>query len=573
MSKKKKEEPNYSAAEIYENLNDEYHTNAEINQYIKAKEAGFDIFDKDVKLSSDDLRQFRMFLVKNLKPEFTHSQLRELKIGFLEKLDISQFADKNYSPEEMRAYRKALKLNFPINKIKLCRDKEPDPKHSVQAIISALRLGYNFNVIKDIPTPLLTLMCTKKSKDKIDIFPLIKRGFEEDKIHTILSVNERGPLKEKIEDYITPTFSNAQINTLGNLHMLYKYDDIKNLINDKISADVLVTIYNCTLANRYLISPKIFAYIDETYDKYKTNILLSALTKKQIEFIANTKCSHNRYKILSRFSLFTGENFNEKYFSDKYNDTNVENAFRLICYKNVDDKILDIVENLNFDKAQIDAFYNGINKCLRYTFDVVKYLDNKMSVSQIDSIFNAIITLSKHNQEITNSDLAFISKNIKSANEVKLIDLFCDNINYKKINYTLNANNFTQNTSKAFAIISKTTNKKEAFELMSNVEPKLFCTIGKFIENGHDPKNLMLLRNDSNMAANMIVALDDFNKNNKRKIDVEEIINLNATIREKGVLISKLISSNLEDNIQGYEMLNELSKNKTSINKDIDKTR
>ena len=51
----------------------------------------------------------------------------------------------------------------------------------------------------------------------------------------------------------------------------------------------------------------------------------------------------------------------------------------------------------------------------------------------------------------------------------------------------------------------------------------------------------MLLRNDSNMAANMIIALDDFNKNNERKIDVEEIINLNATIREKGVLISKLI--------------------------------
>ena len=137
----------------------------------------------------------------------------------------------------------------------------------------------------------------------------------------------------------------------------------------------------------------------------------------------------------------------------------------------------------------------------------------------------------------------------------------------------MDANNFTQNTSKAFAIISKATNKKEAFELMSNVEQKLFCTIGKFIKNGHDPKNLMLLRNDSNMAANMIVALDDFNKNNERKIDVEEIINLNATIREKGVLISKLISSDLEDNIQGYEMLNELSKNKTSINKDIDKTR
>jgi len=144
MAKTKKEKV-YTEKELYEKFIENDYEISELNQYLNAKDSGFDIYDEDIKMSFEELRNFKTLIIENLEPGFTHSQLRELKIGFLNKLDILKYANKEYSEKEMRAYRKALSLNMPIEKIKECRTKEPNPEISVQNIVHALKLGYDFD--------------------------------------------------------------------------------------------------------------------------------------------------------------------------------------------------------------------------------------------------------------------------------------------------------------------------------------------------------------------------------------------------------------------------------------------
>ena len=570
MAKTKKEKV-YTEEEIYQELIENDCDLAEISQYLKAKNAGFDIYDKDIKMSLEELRNFKTLIIKNLEPVFTHSQLRELKIGFINKLDILKYANNEYSEKEMRTYRKALTFNMPVEKIKECRAKEPNPETSVQNIVHALKLGYDFDEIKNIPTSLIMYMCVKKEKDKIDILPLIKRGFEESQISTILSHNISNPYKEKLEDYVTPKFNSAQINQLGYIHDIYKYKDIKNLFNKDIDVQVLTIIRQ--FINAYRIKPEVFSCINKSYNSYKTKILLEAsvnkLTESQKEIIKNSNCSKRRYLALCDTWLLK-ENFSEKYFDNKYNDVNIISAFPLINHKKLDDSILDVVENRNLSDDAIKVFYSSVGLIPKYAFKIANHIDNTMLPDKILNISNAIKVLSEHMIEVDDENIDFLIKTVHSQNEIDLIDFFCSDVDYKKINYNIDASKLTsKKLAQAFLTIENASDEKTAMDLIATIDTKLFATIAHFIDKGCNPKHLLLLRNDSNMAANMIIELDEFNKNNERKINVEEIINLKATIKEKGVLISKLISSDLDKNIEGYKMLNELTKHENVIEQDI----
>lgn len=566
MSKKKKVEE-LTKEELYKRLEDE--PLQITSQYSKAKDAGYNIYDADIKMSLEDLRNFRAFLSKNAKAnEYSHNQLREIKLGFLNKLDVSKYMQPEYSSEEMRIYRKALIANFPIEKMQRFRTKEPSPEKSMQALMFAQREGYNFDEICNVPTDLLLYMSKKKSKEKIDILPLVKRGFDEIQIGTMLGKEYINPFSEKISDYVTPAFSVAQINMLGDIHTFYKYEDIKNLFDKKIAPTIFCTIKEKVYHNknmRMLITPNVLQKITPSFTKYKVELYLNGvingLSEEYLNLIVNSKCSDERYRILS-YSYFTNTDFSIKLFDEKYSDANVTNAAGLITQRIIPDDILDLVEPLKLDKIQLNHLYRAINRrTAPYIGEILKYINKKTLPDEIRIKLNAVEALAKF-KTVSDEEIEFIGKNIRTNNDLALIEKFGTKVKIQEINYDLAAVDFTSKTTDAFIKIEKATSSEIANKLLATLPTKLFCAIASQAAKGAEMKHLILLTPSSSMAVNMVVTLDEFNKCHERQIDVEEIIKLNATIREKGILISKLTSPILSENIEGYRMLNELQNTK-----------
>lgn len=207
--------------ELYEKLVKMQYNEQDINQLLKAKEEGYEICNIDIKMTTEQIREFRKFLKENIEVGLDHTQLREILLGWMKKLDISVYCDKKYSGAEMSVLRKAIENNKDVELLK----KYGVDKKSMLEISRAMGYGCTEKDFQKYTIDQLKLF-NDYQKKKVDLRDLLDRGFNKEQIDYILQFEKK---HKDFSTYITKDFYFTTIMTLGYLLDKFPYETIKPL--------------------------------------------------------------------------------------------------------------------------------------------------------------------------------------------------------------------------------------------------------------------------------------------------------------------------------------------------------
>lgn len=513
--------------ELYEVLKDNDFSETDINQILKAKEDGYDICNFDIKISTERLREYRNFLTQNLKPIFSHNQLREIELGFIKKIDVLQYADNKYTEKEMKVLRKALESNKDINIIK----KYGSNENEMNIISTALSNNLTKEDIKKYKIKDLSLI-NKYFKKKMNIIPYIDKGFNELQIQSIINAKK---YENTIDKYINNKYTPDCINILAQILEKNSYIEIKPLFNPDFTKDQLKTInqlmYKCNNWKEL---------IDSNFSCEKMKLLATLFNKKEsktnINIVKKSNLNDFRYKKANEYlqsNPFHNILFDKRISYDNISYINNNTNLNLLKY------LYDEKYNINIIKDILILDENNIN--------ILPYINKEeTSFEKIHLLGKVLFYIKKMNLE---EDSTFIINNI---NNYKQLDTFkrCieKKIDYKKVDLNLSISQLNQ-------IINA---YKKNIDVIKDIKPEFtnvqIQAIIKAKENDLPIDNLLDCKLNSSLYQ-IIISLEKYNKDNERKINIQQIINLKCDIKDKGLITSKLISNNLDDTLQAYKMI------------------
>lgn len=333
--------------ELYETLVKKGYDESDINQLLKAREEGYNIYNMDIKLSTDQIREFRKFLKENIEVGMDHMQLREILLGWKKGLDVFQYCDKKYSGAEMSILRKAIENNKDINLIK----KYGLDKESMLEVTRAIGFGCTEEDLKKYNITQLKLF-NDYQKRKIDLRNLLDKGFNKEQIDYILQFEKTD---KNFASYITKDFHFTTIMQLGYLLNKYPYEKIKPLFHPKTSI-LLANTFEVLLNDNITGWEKY--YKPEFYER--TLLIANCLKNGEDEELINQIFNSN-----SEDYIYS--KINVRYYKEMYS----REQFESLCYA--------LHKNLNLE----NLFIEGLDKNF---YPIILELEkfNKQNERQID---------------------------------------------------------------------------------------------------------------------------------------------------------------------------------------------
>lgn len=515
----------------------------DINQIEKAIESGFDIYNPDIWIPSDKLREFRRSLSENLDPVFDHDQLREMLIGFLKEVDFLIYASPSYTSKQMGMLRKTLEDGKDIDILLNYSTNETEMK----IIYDSIKFGLaKEDLDKYSHEQLEYIMKTLKSK-KADPRPLLDKGYQEYQIEKIEYSRTHSPFID-IEPFITKEFTYQQIGLLNSC-LKFNYlstgpkfpeESFKIIFNKNFSTTQLEYIAGLIKSNHF--DPE---FIKPEYPVEKIRILLELKHQKEkktiIENVKESDFSTFRYHQIGNFlrvnlefkEMFLDKDIDDAYFRILTGNTKNLNAFEKYAKLKFDISAVDYLSSIEDDDPIIRYIYKGDSyRSIRLKEQILKYSkEHNLSSGEEFTIMHDI-------------------KNGDQFEHFKLCKQF--GLDYRKVDIKLPVAKI-----KKLGYLMRDGVDITEFELeklsLSQME-----TLGKAIKLNLPTKNILKCKEDYKL--HVVLSIEKFNANNERQININELLAADTDTKTLGIITSYLISSNLDDNIKGYKLLEQLPK-------------
>lgn len=513
-----------------------------ISQYLKALEDGFDIYNRDIKLSADKLRDFRLFLKDNFKPIFDHGQLREMQLGYIKNLDIMQYADEKYNQEAMCVLRKTLENGQSLDIVK---KYGKNAKHMKEI---SRGLQYNLDEIDFEKYNLKQLiLINEQMKKGIDARTYIDDGYSNEQIDTILLYKKDGI---NIENYITCEYEIDCIQQLALLLSKNSYKDIEQLFNPKFSSLQLLTLRHLVETNKDWKEAA-----DPNYDSFKMNCIITSIDnnepQEKIDALKKSNFATIRYIHINNLLQHYG-------LSDIFLDKTITNQKIALLDKNTDLNVFKKLSDMNYNIENTQLILHLYKK--NKDVDLLEYTNNDMSSADIRLIYNCLVFTKNNNIEYDND---YIINIVKKETDLNIIQQCIDNnIDYKRINWDLSYEQKKQLIQAQIHNIDIFDDIRPEFKLTQITSIISAKSKGLSIDN-------LLIPNLNTEMYKIILCLENFNKKNERQIDIQEILNLNCDISKIKELTFKLMSNDLDNHINAYKEISELNKKIENNNPDL----
>lgn len=514
--------------ELYDSLLEKGFDGAYINQMLKSREDGYDIYNSDLPLQTDKIREYRKFLLENLEPVFNHGQLREIELGWFKGLDVLEYANPKYSKEEMCILRKALENKKDISLIKTYGTDYA----TMTEVSKAIGNGFTKSDFEKYSMEQVSLFNKSLKKDKIDIRPLLENEYSERQIEKILQVSKTC---KNITDYINNRYDSSAIAVLAEILSTHNYEDIKTLFNPDFIA-LQISELRFGIENK--VNWEIVA--NPEYPVYKMRIaiglMINEYDKDTVEKFLSTDLSSDRYYKINYYLQGSGFNYDEALIDKKIPDRCFKFLkpgsnlifFKKLAYDNYPDKLfMTIMQAKEYGINLLPYVKPDCKKDIFVFFDCLKFIEYK---------------------GIKDIDKQFIFDNVDDQQKKDIFTTCIKyKIDYKSINYDISLSQLNQ-------IIFSPYKDKLALLLKPGFPNSQINAIKKALEENLNISNLLTENLDSAIYT-AILKLERFNAENKRQINIKELIDLNLPIKELGPLIGKLTSNNLEDNLLGYKQI------------------
>lgn len=556
MSRKKSIEPQIlNNEELYDILKSQNYEIADINQILKAKEAGFNMYEEGMDLLTVDLRKFREYITKNLEPKFNARQLRVFHIAFIKGIEFKDIADETLSYKQMYTLITARSNEKDIKGILKHRTSDA----SMQNASTALSFGMtNDDLLKYSDKQIKQFLDEIRSRESINIIPYLEKEFDTIQIGEItkLKRNKKVDVTEYItKKYKTETFkSYADIISVANKKLLQKS---KNIFDPRLEVQTISYIADIIkTSNPY---EKYMEFINKNIEHDFTHLMVQTiivgfkmnLSQKYIDIMKNLNFEKNQ------------DWSNLIYFMTKHGD------IKKLLDSSLPDQFIPLVGISGNLELLIDLYNKGFSYEATYSIlriekddrykNIVKYVNKDMSVNEIyhqGSMLMAINSrkLQAHEEFIMNSHIDVPEK----------IDIFGYCLNNGK---DINKINFELSEKQLKYIISKYPNQLEiSFKLDKQYTKYQMEAILKAIDNGYDI-TILTSAALNQPKCNAAYKIAEYNATHKRKINAKDIVSIDCEAKDMGYIVKYLISDDLDDNIKGYNMVNELSK-KAEIGKE-----
>lgn len=380
--------------ELYENLIDRGYEEQDINQILKAKEEGYNIYNIDIKITTEQIRNFRTFLKNNTETGLEHGQLREILLGWMKNLNVLEYSDKKYSKEEMALIRKALENKKDINLLK----KYGTDAKSMLEISRAMGFGCDENDFKKYTIEQLKLF-NDYQKKKIDIRRLLDKGFNKEQINYLLQFEKK---HKDFVSYFNKDYHYTMILHFGNFLDKYSYEQLKPLFHPRTSLRFLDIFTE-------LIDKKIPGW--EIYadpEKLEKSNLIASFFKylephELIENIHNSNLKHYEYEKINMLYLKKNcpkEQIESICIAAKLG-INIENL---------------LVENLNPQIYPIILKVEKFNQENERKIDVTQLLSVNISPEKLENITKKLMSSSLDDNILGYSQISNTSMDIKKKN-------------------------------------------------------------------------------------------------------------------------------------------------------------
>lgn len=516
--------------ELYESLAEKGIPESDINQFLKSRHDGYDIYNYDIRISTDKLRSFRKFLLENLKPEFSHGQLREIELGYIKGIDVMQYANPKYKKEQMRILRKNMENNIDINIIK----KYGYDTKSMQVIGTALRYVDETD-IKQYKIDQLELL-NEYFRKKIDIRPYLDLNFGKKQIKSILFVKKYYGID--INKYVDYRYDPDLIEAYGKIVSKNSIYEIKNLFDPRYSIHQL-KILDKEMTNSYwkeLANPN--------YSCSKMLLLAKCLkehvSRDIIDIIKDSNSiSDRRYMdIHSNITEFDKEHA-KLFFSSEINNDEYD-----LIHPKTNLKLFNDLRKNGYSVNAMDAILN----CEEQGIDVTPYITNKMLVHQIENIARCISLMNDYNKS---DDIPFVLKSYLNENQINILEYYLKKgLDYKRIDSWLSQKQVNQISGY---------NNPELFYVVKPTFTRIQIKVCNEALKSNIPLDNLLKEGLDHGVYSIILSLEKFNKNNERQINISELVNLDLDIATMGKLASELMSNDLDKNLNAYKTIADLT--------------
>lgn len=525
--------------ELYDSMIDNEFSISTINQILKAKEAGYDLYNHDIRISNDKLREFRKFIMENFPPIFTHDQLREMQIGFIHGVDIFKYADEKYSKAEMEILRKGMEKGLDIELIKEFAHDE----RTMRIYSTALFNGFTRKDFEQYDEEEIKLIndCFKK---KIDVRKYVDLGYPFKK--ALLLVNNLLKYKIDLSQHLTPAHNENTYEEYIKLLSKFKKEDIISFFDDRFTKEQLYAVEMALMDNHKNIQECITHISNPEYGGQKILFigeqLKKGIKKENLEIIKNSNLVDSQYYDL-RF-LFTHNKFDERFFS-----VNIPSKyFQVIKFESkLDvDYFLDLVKK-EINPGVIRDMLRLHNECC----SIDEYVDKDTPIARVLLYQDCIRFIKKHNLW---KDEKYLMETLDDSFKLKIAKTCIEKgVDFNKLNLNLYEsqinfviNNYPHNLEISH-YLTKTKNMSQMNALLKAIDEGL-------------PQELLLIPDLDSFKYGMILQLEKFNQENERKINIMDIITLDADVKTIGKIISNLTSKDLERNLQAYADINKINK-------------
>lgn len=527
--------------ELYEVMLDKGFSINTINQVLKARQAGYDIYTPDVHISNECLRDFRHFVMDNLEPVFNQGQLREIQLGFIKGIDVLQYADENYSTEEMAILRKLLEHKLDIELVKEYSIKKED-----MAIYSkALRNGLTRDDFEKFSVEIINEI-NYYLKKKIDLRKYLNLGYDIEQSKELADIKEKSGID--ISEKINPLYHHSTFIEYVNIMSKFSEYNIEKIFNPNFNKFQLNNLYYIFGAHLTDIDKYIDALSDPTYGINKTRLIEALLEKntdeKQIKVVQDCKLDDTSYMYLTSYLRMGKVKFDERLFSDKIS----RDYLSAINYvKNVNmDSFFNLIEQ-GINPSFVPRMLELENQCI----SINDYIDKKTSNERF-KVYDLCMRFIKQNNLW--ADEKYLMEFIDSTQKLETLKkCVYRKLDYKKLNFDLYSDQinlildeYPENLEISFGV----TKSKSTLQMKAILEAK---TNGIKLDN-------LLTPNLEQFKYAFILQLEKFNLSHERQIDIKEVMALDCDIKTMGPIISKLISDDLDKNLEAYKIMASINK-------------
>lgn len=539
--------------ELYEIMLEKGFAINTINQVLKAREAGYDIYTPDIHISNEKLRDFRHFVMEKFEPVFDQGQLREIQIGYIKGLDISLYADEKYSYKEMELLRKLIEHDS--KDIDLLKEYSYDYQ-SMLSYYKAIRNGLTRIDFETYDLKTINFINKYLSK-KIDLREYLSKGFNLEQSEELVDIKDK--FKIDLSSYLTKKYRKNTFIEYAKILEEYEYDKVKILFNTEYNCQQLEKIIELMKDNKHQIDDFLRIVANEKYSTSKmellNNLFLSQYDKKTIDAVKEYEYpDDNKFFYLNSFYLHN-RNFDLRLLSD---DVNVSYLKEIWLKKNLNmDFFFKMIKN-DINPNYVEYMLKMEDECM----SIEDYVDKHTTPKEFDMYVRCMKYIKEKNLWKYEK---FIMENINERYKLNILNAcVCDNLDFQNLNFKLTESQLR------FIINNYPNNLELSKDISCSKDLSQMIVLLEAKSKGINTNNL-LIPNLEPFKYKFILQLEKYNKEHERQVNIKDIALLDCDIRVIGPIVSDLISDDLDRNLNAYKKISEIKKN--NIERNIEKER